>query len=128
MLEKKADLGIRTHAAYRSRDPELLRALIADYEALDGKLRSFHAALRRQWLRDNKPFGFEVQDIRLGGLMQRVISCRERLTDLLEGRIGRIEELEEEQLEYRAGRDGQPAPVFNVWKEIVSPSVVAGQY
>ncbi|MBO4836102.1 MAG: beta-N-acetylhexosaminidase [Clostridia bacterium] len=128
VLEKKADLGIRTHAAYRSRDPETLRALIADYEALDGKLRSFHAALRRQWLRDNKPQGFEVQDIRLGGLMQRVASCRERLTDLLEGRIGRIEELEEEQLEYRAGRDGQAAPTFNVWKEIVSPSVVAGQY
>lgn len=128
VLEIKADLGIRTRRAYRDKDREALKELTADYDAVCARLRIFHRALQQQWMRDSKPQGFEVQDLRLGGLIQRIQSCRERLCALLDGRIARIEELEEEQLPYRAGQDGQAAPTFNHWEEIVSPSVVAGRY
>ena len=48
-----------------------------------------------QWMAENKPHGFDVQDHRLGGLLQRMRSCMERLQDYRDGRIEAIPELEE---------------------------------
>ena len=124
VLEIKAELGIRTHEAYFKRDMDALRALIGDYRELERRLERFHAAFQAQWFRENKPHGFDVQDIRLGGLTRRVASCRARLEALLGGRVDRIEELEERQLDYCEGRSGEQAPVFNVWSELVSANVV----
>lgn len=98
-LSLKAELGIRTHQVYVSRDQQALAALLTDYQEVEKRIQDFYKALKRQWFLENKPHGFDVQDIRLGGLLQRVRSCRERLQELYEGRIDRIEELEECQLE-----------------------------
>ena len=124
VLEIKAELGIRTREVYCSRDTDALRALIGDYRELERRLERFHAVFQEQWFAENKPHGFDVQDIRLGGLMRRVASCRGRLQALLDGRIDRIEELEERQLDYCEGRSREQAPVFNVWSELVSANVV----
>lgn len=35
------------------------------------RLERFHDAYQAQWMQENKPHGFDVQDIRLGGLMQK---------------------------------------------------------
>ena len=48
--------------------------------------------------KENKPFGWEIQDARLGGLMQRLKTCHNRLIAYLRGDLERIEELEEEIL------------------------------
>ena len=124
VLEIKAELGIRTHRLYQAGDMEGLRVLTGDYRELERRLERFHAAFREQWFAENRPHGFDVQDIRLGGLMQRVKSCRERLQALCDGRIHRIEELEERQLDYFAGRGCGPSPTINNWSEIVSANVV----
>ncbi|MNN83906.1 hypothetical protein D3C81_2010080 [compost metagenome] len=47
-----------------------------------------------------KPFGWEVLDIRYGGVLTRLDTAAVRLLDYVEGRIGRIEELEQERLVY----------------------------
>lgn len=124
VLEIKAELGVRTHEAYFAQDADALRALIGDYRELERRLERFYAAFREQWFAENKPHGFDVQDIRLGGLMRRVASCRTRLQALLGGQIERIEELEERQLDACEGRPCEPPPVFNHWSEIVSANVV----
>ena len=62
----------------------------------------FYAAYRALWYKENKAFGFEVQDIRLGGLMQRLKNCRERLTAYVKGKISAIDELEQEILPHEA--------------------------
>lgn len=124
VLEIKAELGVRTHEVYLSKDVDALRALIGDYRELSRRLERFHAAFQDQWFMENKPHGFDVQDIRLGGLMRRVASCRARLEALLDGRIDRIEELEERQLDYCEGRGAKQPPVFDNWKEIVTANVV----
>ena len=54
---------------------------------------------------ENKPHGFDVQDLRLGGLMKRLDSCRERLQELYDGSIEVIEELEEKQLDFFANSE-----------------------
>jgi hypothetical protein len=58
----------------------------------------------------NKPFGWEVLDIRYGGILARIDSVIERITGYVEGRIDRIEELEQERLYF----DGlnRPGGVF----------------
>lgn len=101
VLSVKAELGANTRAVYQNRceDKEALAELIRDYQELQEKLQSFHKAYRNLWYKENKTFGFEVHDVRLGGLMQRMKSCAERLQDLYDGKIDSIEELETIQLD-----------------------------
>jgi hypothetical protein len=61
-------------------------------------LEEFHKAFCYQWHKENKPFGWEIQDARLGGLILRLKTCHNRLTAYLRGDLARIEELEEEIL------------------------------
>lgn len=98
VLAVKAELGKRTHEIYASRDMEALKVLIEDYKKTVKKVKNFAKVYAEQWFADNKPHGFDVQDLRLGGLMNRLNHCRERLEDLYNGKIDRIEELEEKQL------------------------------
>ena len=59
---------------------------------------------QEQWLKENKPHGFEVQEIRLGGLLERLKGCKIRLKDYLLGKIEKIEELDEQLLAEVVGR------------------------
>ncbi len=122
VLGLKAELGIRTHQVYAGRDRQALAGLLADYQEVEKRIEAFYQALRRQWFRENKPHGLDVQDIRLGGLLQRVRSCKERLQALFDGEIDRIEELEERQLEmfgHGTARHEVPA-CFNAWRRNVT--------
>lgn len=71
-----------------------IRALIDEYSRLTELTDAFYYAFRRQWMKENKPQGFDVQDIRIGALLLRLRHCRERLEDYAAGRISTIEELE----------------------------------
>ena len=51
-------------------------------------------------LRGDKPQGFDVQDIRLGGCLRRLESCRHRLLDYVDGKVDSIPELEGELLPF----------------------------
>jgi hexosaminidase len=61
------------------------------------QLRQKH---RKVWFESYKPFGWEVIDIRYGGVMIRIDSVKYRIQEWLEGRISAIEELEEERLRH----------------------------
>ena len=124
-LSMKADLGIRTRAAYLSGDQKAAKALCADYDAAVERLDVFYAAYEQQWMRDNKPHGFDVQDLRIGGQRQRLLHCRDRLLAYAEGRIDRIEELEEPVLDCccEENADGQAMRAI-FWHEIASANVI----
>ena len=98
VLELKADLGVRTRKAYLAGNREILAAIAEDYPEIIRRLAVFHEAFFYQWHKENKPNGWEIQDARLGGLMQRLKTCHKRLTAYLDGELDRIEELEEEIL------------------------------
>ncbi len=95
LLEYKAEIGIRTRKAYLAGDRTELRAIVADYGVMIDRAETFYQAFRKQWYKENKPFGFEVQDIRLGGLIMRMKNCCNTLEEYLAGEISAIEELEE---------------------------------
>ena len=77
----------------------------------------FYNAFKEQWYRENKPNGFEVQDIRIGGLRLRIQHCKERLEAFAEGRIESLSELEEPILDFNgAGEDfGRCSMYYNDW-------------
>ena len=101
VLEIKYELGLRTRRAYEAGDKETLRALAEkDYPEVIKRLGIFVKAFEKQWMTDNKPQGFEVQDRRIGGIMRRTDACRARILAYVNGKIERIEELEEELLPF----------------------------
>ena len=100
VLEVKFDLGVKTRKAYKANDRSALKRLAeADYAELLNRLDIFYDAFEEFWTTEKKPFGFEVQDIRLGGVKQRVAHCKRRLENYLAGKEERIPELEEEILQ-----------------------------
>ncbi len=101
VLAVKYDLGLRTRKAYQAKDRKALLEVIESYEETLKRLHSFYENFKDLWFRENKPHGFEVQDIRLGGLIQRVLHCKQRLMEYVNGRITELPELEEEMYEYR---------------------------
>ena len=95
VLSVKYELGVFTRAAYKAGDKaELLRLANEDYVKAAKAVTAFAAAFEKQWNAENKTFGFEVQDYRLGGLVRRLDSCRRRLVDYVNGKVDSIEELE----------------------------------
>lgn len=100
VLEIKADLGVKTRRLYQAQDKKAILKLCKEYAELEKRLTVFHQAFCDLWHKENKPQGWEVQDMRLGGLMQRVATCRARLQKYAQGKLSKIEELEEEILPY----------------------------
>ncbi len=100
LLAVKYDLGIRTRKAYQKGDREQLKEIVASYTEAEKRLEVFYKDFKSLWFRENKPHGFEVQDLRLGGLSRRIASCKERLLAYLDGELERIPELEEEIYNY----------------------------
>lgn len=101
VLRRKSEIGIALKRAYDAGDVEALRrAATQELPSIAGAVRELRAAHRAQWLRMFKPFGWEVLDIRYGGVVNRLESASQRLLDYTEGRIPRIEELEQERLVY----------------------------
>ena len=101
-LTVKFELGYKTRAAYKAGDKEELRRLAEnDYKEAEKLIRNYLRVFEEQWFHENKPCGFDVQDIRIGATIQRTISCRRRLLDYVNGKIDSIPELEEELIPYR---------------------------
>ena len=124
-LAVKYDIGIRTRKAYNSGDKAALAALISDYERLLCLIDEFYKAFRTEWMTENKPNGFEVQDSRIGGLYFRVKHCKERLEAYAENRLERIEELEEALLDFNGKSEFEKKPInFNDYKRATSVGVL----
>ncbi|MBQ3135657.1 MAG: beta-N-acetylhexosaminidase [Oscillospiraceae bacterium] len=98
---EKCDIGPRIRAAYDACDLKELKKLARELRRIAKLVRKFYLSFRRQWMLENKGHGFDVSDARIGGVMTRLESCADRLEDYIDGRIERIEELEEELLDVR---------------------------
>ena len=120
ILSIKAELGVKTRAAYKANDKsELIRLANEEYGILPKKIREFHKAFSKQWYIDNKPSGFEIQDGRLGALIMRIESCKERLLGYANGKIDKLEELEAEILPFLNAKPGEPI-TYNCYGRIIT--------
>lgn len=110
VLAVKFDLGVRTRELYRGKDKAALKELaLKDYTDLCARLEEFYAAFETCWATEKKPYGFDVQDARFGGLIRRIAHLKKRLLDYADGKVPDIPELEEELLYPLGG--GKDSPV-----------------
>ena len=123
VLELKYEIGVKTRHAYRANDKEELKRLADDYLEISRRMKKLHTAFSYQWHKENKPHGFDIQEIRLFGVAGRIESLRKRLLDYVNGKVNCIEELEEEILPYGNSTAGAPTRC-NEFKNYISPNVV----
>ncbi|MDF2988942.1 MAG: hypothetical protein K0R50_4452 [Eubacterium sp.] len=126
-LELKCDLGLRLRKAYHSGDINAIRSIAeTELPELLVRLERLLAAVENQWKYENKIFGLEVLELRLGGLKQRLVSAGRRLRSFTYGEIDKLEELEADVLSFdgKSSQNGENTVWAPVWHNIVSPAVV----
>ena len=121
VLKNKYELGIHIRRAYQQGDREALANCVMTIDEILIDLEKFYNAFSALYMWENKPYGFEIQDIRLGGLSRRLKSCKKRLVDYLEGIINEIEELDERIIPVFDTDKG--SQVKNVWCETWAKAV-----
>jgi len=105
VLEIKSDLGVLLRRAYQSGDTEALAKEFEKLKKLPARVEAFYRALRCQWERENRPFGFDVQDIRIGALQARIKTAIEKIGSYLSGRTPSVPELEVKLLDFMGHGD-----------------------
>lgn len=120
VLARKSTLSLRIRRAYEQGDHAALlsisqREIPEIIEAADG----FQKCYRRQWSEENKIYGLEVFDLRLGGLCVRLQSAAERIERYASGELSEICELSEDMLYFDERNKGALCAPF--WHRIVTP-------
>lgn len=116
VMEYKYDLGIRTRRAYRNGDKkELLRLAKEEYPETARRTEVLYDAFRAQWEKECKHNGFEVHDIRLGGLIRRLRHCGDLLRAYATGEISRIDPLEEDVLPFDKNKKKGEGLLYSIW-------------
>lgn len=119
VLARKATYGKRLYRAYQNGDRRMLKELLVELKAIKKALEYFYQVFRMQWMKENKGFGFEVLDVRIGGLIARTDTVTVMVEDYLAGNVDVIYELEEERLKYDSGKlymsDGKYALELTRW-------------
>lgn len=100
VLSKKAELGIHLKQAYDDEDKEKIKELIHTIETVHNDVDELRKNHRKLWFSMYKPFGWEVIDIRYGGVLSRLESSIYRLEQYLSGDLLSLPELEEERLKF----------------------------
>jgi len=95
LIIAKIEFRLQLEKVYAGRDQSALRQLSGPGSkgVLDA-CHSFAAAFRTQWLRRNKPFGLDVIQFRLGGLVARYNEAKCLLAELAAGERENIPELD----------------------------------
>ena len=82
---------------------EIVSMLEGSEISLDEAIKLFEKALYKQWHIVNKPFGYDVQQMRIGGMLMRLEMAKQRIEEYLCGTLDRLEELEVEDLPFIDG-------------------------
>lgn len=119
VLSIKGTICSRTREAYTNGDIDKLNTVIADYKKMIKLTEAFYKSFRTQWYIENKPHGFDIQDVRIGGLIGRMKSCLDRLCAFRDGKITSIPELEETIVPY-----SDHIFEFNSWESSFTCNVI----
>lgn len=126
VLEIKASLGVELKKAYDAKDMDKLKyyAEKAIPELLK-RYEKYYSDNKTQWDKYNRPCGFEVQDIRFGGLIQRAKTVRTVLLDYISGNVDSIPELEVKRIPYSPSNDGKALKHLHFWCDIVTANILS---
>lgn len=106
-LAVKADLSQVVKAAYDAGDKEALRAIATDrIPVIMEKMEQFRDAYYAYWLTYNRHFGWDRYENMLGGHIYRLGKVAKLLIDYADGKVERIEELEQTRLPINRNKVG----------------------
>ncbi len=96
VLALKATLSCDIRTAYLGKKNDVLKSIAEErIPAAIEALNDYIAAARDEWYIDNKTFGFDVIELRLGGLKERLNTTKLTIERYLDGTIDKIEQMEE---------------------------------
>ena len=123
VLKNKSDLGILIRKDYAENDIKSLKTKAELIEVVINDINSFYDAFKNQWYTENKTYGFEIQDMRLGGLIQRLKNVKDTLLKFCNGEIKEIAELNEECLPL-SDNPLTDNINYNNWAETISANII----
>ncbi|MEJ9218852.1 beta-N-acetylhexosaminidase [Paenibacillus glucanolyticus] len=127
VLVIKSTLGVTLKKWYKTGQKDQLAELAAAPDSpllvLKQRIEALRLSHRALWMNTYKPFGWEVLDLRYGGLLARISSTQDRLADYVDGHIEEIEELEAERLPFdQNGLTGRVLEVNVTYQAAVTAS------
>ena len=122
VLQLKATLSIDIRKAYQEKNTAACIQIARErIPALLSALEDYHSAFRAQWKHENKAYGLDVIDLRLGGLKERLRTAARTLEEYACGKIDCIEQLEEAVLPSVHSRWGS---ISTMWNRIASGNII----
>ena len=118
-LALKCEFHEKAGPCIRAGDRKSAAILADSIPAIIRAVEELKEGWRDMWYTVNRPFGFEIIDLRMGGIIARLQTARHRLNDYAAGRIDDIIELSSEKLPYTIFDDGALNGSY-AWSEIVS--------
>ena len=116
-LAKKALLSTNIKRSYDEKDKETMLKIVNSIPEIIAQVKVFHAEYREYWLKVNKVIDFKIFDMRLGGVVARLEYAQEIITKWINGKIEKIEELEEDRLPISKNLVGKIADC-GLWNQI----------
>lgn len=124
VLAIKADMGLRLKKYYDEKNINALKDIVQfELPKLYMKVDDLRISHRNLWFKTNKPFGWEIMDVRYGGLLARIDSTIDRIAAFICGEVSKIEELEVERLKYH-GENYEGLGRCNIYSRIISASPI----
>ncbi len=125
VLQYKSELGLKMMTAYRNKMDEELRFILGTtLPSCKLAVIELKEIWRKLWFSTNKAFGFELLDLKLGGMIARIESAELRLTQYLSKEISIIEEYEEERLYLLREENTNILNGMYFWRTLVSSSKI----
>lgn len=129
VLAIKSRVGVDAQTAYLADDREKLREIAEIVlPEMVSRMEKMHKSTFCQWMKECKINGYEVLDLRIGGLESRARTAAERIHMYLNGQLERLEELDEKRLtmdcrpnDEMGGSESMCSPYFS---QVFSPCVV----
>lgn len=121
VMKLKWNLGINIIKSYKNNDKLMLLKIIEQQiKPLIDYLEDFKLAVYDQWYIDNKGFGFEILDIRYGGMISRLNTAIHHIKKYINGDIDKIPELEENRQKIKDSDNVEGMIHFNQYAYIAS--------
>ena len=98
----------------------LQRMAEEDLSALSALVKTLRLRHRKAWFALNEPFGWEVLDIRYGGLLARIDTAISRIGAYLAGETDSIPELARERLFHNRVREDTDLSSVNDYSRIAT--------
>ncbi|MBQ8357944.1 MAG: beta-N-acetylhexosaminidase [Clostridia bacterium] len=124
VLVRKCDFSVRLRNAYLAGDRATMAALADETDIIVNDLDAFVKVFRKQWMTENKPHGFAVQDIRIGALRARLLATADRIKEYLDGTVPSIPELEEPVLPMKTCSVENPYIREHGWGKVVTTCIL----